>query len=146
MTGTGPSVDVFHGVRVIELAQFVFVPVAGALLADWGADVIKIEHPVTGDGYRGLVTQGIIQTSADGLNHSMEMANRGKRGVGLDVNTPDGREVLLKLVARADVFLTNFRPSALERMDLGVEALRAANPKIIYARGHGFGVRGPDAD
>jgi crotonobetainyl-CoA:carnitine CoA-transferase CaiB-like acyl-CoA transferase len=146
MAVTGPSVDVFHGVRVVELAQFVFVPVAGALLADWGADVIKIEHPVTGDGYRGLVSQGILQMAAGGLNHSMEMANRGKRGIGIDVNTPHGREVLLKLVAAADVFLTNFRPSALERLGLSVDALREVNPSIIYGRGHGFGVRGPDAD
>src|SRR5262245_53387065 len=116
MTVTGPSVDVFHGVRVVELAQFVFVPVAGALLADWGADVIKVEHPVSGDGYRGLVSQGIIQTSADGVNQSMEMANRGKRSVGIDVGSAEGRDVLLKLVATADVFLTNLRPSALERM------------------------------
>jgi crotonobetainyl-CoA:carnitine CoA-transferase CaiB-like acyl-CoA transferase len=141
-----PSVGVFCGVKVVELAQFVFVPVAGALLADWGADVIKIEHPVNGDGYRGLVSQGILQVSDSGVNQSMELANRGKRSAGVDVNTSEGREVLLKLVASADVFLTNFRPSALDRMGLGVEALREVNPKIIYARGHGFGVRGPDAD
>ncbi|MFI5047063.1 MAG: CaiB/BaiF CoA transferase family protein [Acidimicrobiia bacterium] len=141
-----PSVNVFDGVRVVEFAQFVFVPSAGALLADWGADVIKIEHPVTGDGYRGLATQGIVQTSATGVNQNMEMHNRGKRSIGLDASKPEGRELLLKLVESADVFLTNFLPSALKRWDLDVDDLRAANPKIIYVRGHGHGVRGPDAD
>jgi crotonobetainyl-CoA:carnitine CoA-transferase CaiB-like acyl-CoA transferase len=140
-----PAVDVFHGVRVIEVAQFVFVPVAGALLADWGAEVIKVEHPVLGDGYRGLVTQGIGKVT-DGINQSWELANRGKKSVGIDIKTPDGRRLLLRLLGSADVFLTNFLPATLERLGLGLEELRAVNPKLIYARGHGFGTRGPDAD
>jgi crotonobetainyl-CoA:carnitine CoA-transferase CaiB-like acyl-CoA transferase len=146
MTSSDPAVDVFGGVRVIELAQFVFVPAAGALLADWGADVIKIEHPVLGDGYRALVSQGIIRTSSTGINQNMEMHNRGKRSVGLDVASPAGRDLLLKLVASADVFLTNFLPATLRRWRLDVEDLRAVNPRLIYARGHGHGLRGPDAD
>jgi crotonobetainyl-CoA:carnitine CoA-transferase CaiB-like acyl-CoA transferase len=145
-TTEAPLAGVFEGVRVIELAQFVFVPAAGALLADWGADVVKIEHPVTGDGYRALVTQGIIKTSASGINQNMEMHNRGKRSIGLDVASPEGRELLLKLVESADVFLTNFLPSALKKWGVDVDDLRAVNPKIIYARGHGHGVRGPDAN
>lgn len=144
-TGAGASVDMFCGVRVVELAQFVFVPVTGALLADWGADVVKIEHPVTGDGYRGLMTQG-IGASAGTVNVSWEMANRGKRSVGLDLKSAPGREILLRLVEQADVFLTNALPSSLERLALGVDDLRAVNPALIYARGHGFGVRGPEAD
>jgi len=141
-----PAPGVFAGVRVVELAQFVFVPAAGALLADWGADVIKIEHPTTGDGYRALVSQGILRTSKTGVNENMEMHNRGKRSIGLDVGSPEGRDVLLQLVGSADVFLTNFLPSALRKWRLDVDDLRAVNPGIIYARGHGFGVRGPDAD
>jgi len=137
--------DLFAGVRVIEFAQFVFVPVTGALLADWGADVIKIEHPVTGDGYRGLVSQG-IGAATGGVNVSMEMANRGKRSLAIDVKAPEGRDVLLRLVERADVFLTNALPSSLDRMGLGVADLQAINPRLVYARGHGYGVRGPDAD
>jgi crotonobetainyl-CoA:carnitine CoA-transferase CaiB-like acyl-CoA transferase len=144
-TPEGPAVDLFGGVRVVELAQFVFVPVTGALLADWGADVIKVEHPVTGDGYRGLVTQG-IGASAGTVNVSWEMANRGKRSVGLDLKTEPGRAILLELVRTADVFLTNMLPSSLEGLGLGVDDLRAVNPTLIYARGHGYGVRGPDAD
>lgn len=156
MSGRGPLADppagppsndpgkIFDGVRVVELAQFVFVPVTGALLADWGADVIKIEHPVTGDGYRGLVTQG-IGASAGSVNLSMELANRGKRSVALDVKAPEGRTVLLRLVEQADVFLTNMLPTSLDRLGLGVADLRAVNPRLVYARGHGYGVRGPDA-
>jgi crotonobetainyl-CoA:carnitine CoA-transferase CaiB-like acyl-CoA transferase len=141
-----PSAPVFNGVRVIELAQFVFVPVAGALMADWGADVVKIEHPVSGDGYRGLASMGILKVSDSGVNQSMELANRGKRSVGLDVRSDEGRGLLLKMVESADVFLTNFLPSTLRSLRLDVDDLRAVNPEIIYARGHGFGVRGPDAD
>ena len=137
---------VFDGVRVIEFAQFVFVPACGALLADWGADVVKIEHPVTGDGYRGLASQDILTVSAGGVNQSMEMHNRGKRSIGLDVASDEGRDILLRLVENADVFLTNFLPSALSKFRLDVDDLRAVNPRLIYARGHGFGVRGPDAD
>ena len=82
--------ELFSGVRVVELASWVFVPVAGALLADWGAEVTKVEHPVTGDGYRGLVTQGM---GGPGVNPSMELANRGKRSIGLDLKSPAGHEV-----------------------------------------------------
>ena len=133
----------FGGVRVVELAQWVFVPVAGSLLADWGAEVLKIEHPHGGDGYRGLVTP----SSGDGaVNYAMEMANRNKKSVAIDLKTEAGRAVLLQLVGRADVFLTNFLPSVLDRLGLGVDALRQVNPRLIYARGHGYGARGPDAD
>jgi crotonobetainyl-CoA:carnitine CoA-transferase CaiB-like acyl-CoA transferase len=136
----------FEGVRIIELAQFVFVPAAGALLADWGADVVKIEHPVTGDGYRALVSQGILRASKTGVNENMELHNRGKRSIGLDVSSTEGRNLLLTLIESADVFLTNFLPSTLKKWRLGVDDLRAVNPRVIYARGHGHGVRGPDAD
>ncbi len=139
-----PSVDVFGGVRVVEVAQWVFVPVAGALLADWGAEVVKIEHPQGGDGYRGLVTPS--SGAGGGVNYSMEMANRNKQSVAIDLKTDDGRAVLLKLIEHADVFLTNFLPSVLDRLGLGVDTLRAVNPRLIYARGHGYGVRGDDAD
>ncbi|MGD9793779.1 MAG: CaiB/BaiF CoA transferase family protein [Acidimicrobiia bacterium] len=134
----------FNGVRVVELAQWVFVPVAGAVMADWGADVIRVEHPVTGDAYRGLVSQGIL-AAKDGINMSWELANRGKRDVALDVRNPTGRELLLELIDTADVFLTNFRPGALQRLGLDSDTLCARNPNLIYARGHGFGVKGPDA-
>jgi crotonobetainyl-CoA:carnitine CoA-transferase CaiB-like acyl-CoA transferase len=136
--------DAFAGVRVVELAQWVFVPGAGALLADWGADVIRIERP-EGDPYRGLATQG-IGTDSGGVNLSVALANRGKRSIALDLRRDAGRTVLEQLLATADVFLTNFRPGALQRLGLDAETLTQRYPALVYARGHGYGVRGPDAD
>jgi crotonobetainyl-CoA:carnitine CoA-transferase CaiB-like acyl-CoA transferase len=141
-TGSG---GVFEGVRVLELAQWVFVPATGAVMADQGADVIKIENPATGDPYRGLMTQG-VGALYGGVNLNVEQNNRGKRSVALDIRTAQGRELMYRLVERADVFLTNFRPEALGRLGYGVDDMRAHNPKVIYARGHGFGVRGPEAN
>lgn len=136
---------ILEGVRIVELAQWVFVPSAGALLADLGADVIKVEHPRQGDPARGLRTQG-LGGAPGGPNLAVEQNNRGKRSIGIDLKKPAGRELLLRLVAESDVFLSSLRPAALERLSLGVEALRARNPRIIYARGHGLGMRGPGAN
>ena len=86
-----------NGFKVVELAAWTFVPAAGAVLADWGADVIKVEHPVTGDPQRGLIASGIVP-SAGGVNYLMEQPNRGKRSIGIDVATPGGLEVLMRLV------------------------------------------------
>jgi crotonobetainyl-CoA:carnitine CoA-transferase CaiB-like acyl-CoA transferase len=135
----------FAGVRVIELAQWVFVPAAGALLADWGADVIHVE-PLDGDPYRGLVSLGIHEAGKDGINMAMEATNRNKRSIALDIRSERGMALLLELVDGADVFLTNFRPGALGRRGLDPDSLRARNPRLIYARGTGYGPNGPDAD
>lgn len=134
----------FEGLRVVELAQWVFVPVAGALLAEWGADVVRIER-LEGDPYRGLATQG-IGTDRDGVNLSMALANRGKRSIALNLRREAGLTVLHELLGTADVFLTSLRPGALGRLGLDADALRERYPALIYARGHGFGVRGPDAN
>ncbi len=134
----------FDGLRVVELAQWVFVPVAGALMADWGADVVRVERP-EGDPYRGLATQG-IGTDSGGVNLSLALANRGKRSIALDLRTGEGRAALDRLLATADVFLTNVRPAALGRLGLDADALAERFPRLVYARGHGFGVRGPGAD
>ena len=136
---------VLEGVRVVEVAQWWFVPSGGAVLADWGADVIKVEHPVTGDPQRGLVTAGYFPPTG-GVNFMMEQSNRGKRSVGLDLANPRGLEVLQRLCRDADVFLTNFLPAARRRLRIDVEDIRAVNPSIIYARGHGHGARGPDVE
>jgi crotonobetainyl-CoA:carnitine CoA-transferase CaiB-like acyl-CoA transferase len=135
--------DAFEGVRVVELAQWVFVPVAGALLADWGADVIRVDR-LEGDPYRGLATQG-IGTDSGGVNLSIALANRGKRSVALDVRSARGNEVFQRLLATADVLLTSLRPAALDRLGLDADTVRARYPRLVYARGHGYGVRGPDA-
>lgn len=134
---------IFSGVRVIELAQFVYVPGAGVLLADQGADVIKIET-IEGDPYRTLKAGG--DRNLGNINIAMEQNNRNKKSVALDLKTEEGREALLKLVETADVFLTSLRPKAIRGLRLDVEDLRARNPKIIYARGNGAGFRGPEAD
>jgi crotonobetainyl-CoA:carnitine CoA-transferase CaiB-like acyl-CoA transferase len=131
------------GVRVIEVAAWTFVPAAGAVLAEWGADVIKVEHPETGDPQRGLSAGGMVSTK--GINFMVEIPNRGKRSVGINLATDEGRELLYKLVASADVFLTNFLPDARRKLRINVEDLRAVNPDLIYVRGSGNGVRGPDA-
>ena len=134
----------FDGVRVVELAQWVFVPVAGALLADWGADVIRVERP-DGDPYRGLATQG-IGTDGAGVNMSVALANRGKRSIALDLRTDDGLAILGRLLESADVFLTSLRPGALRRLGLDAGTLTGRFPRLVYACGHGYGTRGPDAN
>ena len=133
------------GVRVLEVAAWTYVPAAGAVLAEWGADVIKIEHPETGDPQRGLVTSGFVPSGPGGINHMIELPNRGKRSVGVDLKSEQGREVVMKLAATSDVFLTNMRPDAIRSLGLGVDDIRATNPNIIYARGSGQGVRGHES-
>ncbi len=137
---------IMNGIRVVEVAAWTYVPIAGAVLAEWGADVIKIEHPETGDPQRGLVTSGLVPSGPGGVNHMIELPNRGKRSVGLDLKSEEGRELLLKLVATADVFLTNFRPQARQKLGIDVDDLRAVNPNLVYARGSGMGQRGPEAE
>jgi len=122
-----------------------FVPSAGAVLADWGADVIKVEHAVTGDPQRGLRQTGAYRITGD-PNPNIEHANRGKRSIGLHLGTAEGREVLHDLARRADVFLTSFLPSARQKFGIDVTDIRAVNPAIIYARGSALGPRGAEAD
>jgi crotonobetainyl-CoA:carnitine CoA-transferase CaiB-like acyl-CoA transferase len=137
--------DVMKGIRVLEVAEHTFVPAASAVLADWGADVIKIEHAVRGDAMRGLGRTGVMDLSK-GVHVLNEHSNRGKRSLGLDLSNPDGLEVLYALAKRSDVFLTNKLPGTLARLRIDVADIRAHSPKIIYVRGTSFGVRGPDKD
>jgi crotonobetainyl-CoA:carnitine CoA-transferase CaiB-like acyl-CoA transferase len=134
-----------EGIKVIELAEWGFVPSAAAVLSDWGADVVKIEHPQRGDPMRGLMAGGLIASTGD-YNYMVEQMNRGKRGIGVDLAEPAGRDILLKLAERSDVFVTSFLEPARQRMGIAYEDLSAVNPRLIYARGHGQGQRGPDAD
>jgi crotonobetainyl-CoA:carnitine CoA-transferase CaiB-like acyl-CoA transferase len=135
---------VLDGVRVLEVADWGFVPSASAALGDWGADVIKVEHPRFGDPLRGLITGGVIP-GASGRNFLVEQVGRHKRSVGVDLGTDAGRAILLRLVERSDVFLTNFLPDARERLRITWDDLRRVNPRLVYAKGHGQGARGPDA-
>jgi crotonobetainyl-CoA:carnitine CoA-transferase CaiB-like acyl-CoA transferase len=136
---------VMQGVRVLEVAEHTFVPAASALLADWGADVIKIEPAERGDAMRGLASTGVAPVPAD-VHALLEHSNRGKRSLALDLATPEGLEVLYELAATADVFLTNKLPGVRRKLKIEVEDIRAHNPRIIYVRGTGQGHRGPDAD
>jgi crotonobetainyl-CoA:carnitine CoA-transferase CaiB-like acyl-CoA transferase len=134
-----------EGVKILEVAAWTFVPAAGAVLADWGADVIKVEHPIMGDPQRGLVSMGLIPGGDSAINYIIEQPNRGKRSIGLDISTDDGRAILYKLVEQSDVFVTSFLPDVRQRLQIDVEHIRAVNPNIIYARGTGQGPKGPDA-
>ena len=136
-------VHVMKGFRVLEVAQFTFVPAAGAILADWGADVIKVEHPVRGDTQRGFINMGGV--TLDPQRHTLiEHPNRGKRSVGIDVSTPGGQEVLYELARTSDVFLTNYLPSVRQKNKFDVEHIRAVNPNIVYARGSAYGNKGQE--
>ncbi|MCP4907867.1 MAG: CoA transferase [bacterium] len=135
--------QVLKGIRVVEVAQYVFVPVASGILSEWGADVIKVEHPLRGDAYRGLRRTGNLTTSGS-VNYAIEHANRGKRSMGLDLTNAEGRATLSKLLATADVLITNLLPESRARVGLELEDVRADNPKIIYARGTALGERGPE--
>jgi crotonobetainyl-CoA:carnitine CoA-transferase CaiB-like acyl-CoA transferase len=137
-----------EGVRILEVAQFTFVPAAGAVLADWGADVIKVEHAERGDAQRGLVRVLGLDVASKGTSFFpiMEGPNRGKRSVGLALDKPSARPVLEALVRQADVFLTNYLPGPRARLKIDVEHIRAINPDIIYVSGSGFGPQGPEAD
>ncbi|MDQ2651366.1 MAG: CoA transferase [Actinomycetota bacterium] len=131
------------GVRVVELGVWVAGPAAGGVLADWGADVIKVEAPA-GDPFRRMlqVTGG---AGADMASPPFDLDNRGKRSVVLDLRTDEGRGHMQRLLATADVFLTNLRPEAVAELGLGSDALRAAHPSLIYACVTGYGRTGPDA-
>jgi crotonobetainyl-CoA:carnitine CoA-transferase CaiB-like acyl-CoA transferase len=138
-------VKVMAGFRVLEVAQFTFVPAAGAILADWGADVIKVEHPLRGDTQRGFLNMGGIQVNPD-RHPLMEHPNRGKRSVGIDISTQGGQEVIYELAKTSDVFLTNYRPSVRQKHKFDVEHIRAVNPNIVYARGSAYGDKGAERD
>ncbi|MDQ1535654.1 MAG: hypothetical protein QOE58_47 [Actinomycetota bacterium] len=134
------------GVRVLEVAQFTFVPAAGAVLADWGADVIKVEHAETGDAQRGLSALMGMPVGSGSFAPLMEHPNRGKRSIGLALENPDALEVLHELIRGSDVLLTNFLPAARRRLGIELSDVRKINPDVIYVRGSGFGASGPDSE
>lgn len=133
--------DVMDGVRVIEVAEHTFVPAASMILADWGADVIKIERVAGGgDAARSMRA---IQRPGLRSNPFFEAANRGKRGVGLDLTQAEGRDQLHRLVGTADVFITNLRDDARAKLGLEPGPLMELNPRLVYASGTGYGRSGP---
>jgi crotonobetainyl-CoA:carnitine CoA-transferase CaiB-like acyl-CoA transferase len=137
--------DVMKGIRILEVAEHTFVPAASAVLADWGADVIKVEHAERGDAMRGLAQTGVV-SFATKVHVLLEHSNRGKRSIGIDLSVPQGLELVYRLAATADVFLTNKTPPVLRKLKIDVGDVRKHNPKIIYTRGTAFGPAGPDGD
>jgi len=136
---------VLSGIKVVEMGVFVAGPATAAVLADWGADVVKIENPAGGDPIRALVSLGLVPIEPE-VNGALELENRGKRSVAVDVTKPEGRDVVLRLLRDADVFVSNLRARALERAGLAYEDVKKVNPRIIYATLSGYGTRGPDKD
>jgi crotonobetainyl-CoA:carnitine CoA-transferase CaiB-like acyl-CoA transferase len=136
---------VMQGVRILEVAEHTFVPAASALLADLGAEVIKIEHVERGDAMRGLASSGTVSLGG-GVHVLHEHSNRGKQSLGLDLTSDDGIDILYRLAATCDVFLTNKLPSVRTKLKIDVEDIKAHSPDIIYVRGTGHGERGPEAD
>lgn len=132
-----------EGIKVVEVAMWAFVPACGGMLADLGADVIKIEPP-TGDPLRGLQIGAIGGGSK--IDFSWESYNRGKRSVTLDLKQEAGREVLYRLLADADVFLTNLLPPARRSMKIDADSIRARFPNLIYASGSASGPSGPESE
>ena len=122
---------------VIDAASFLAGPCAATIMGDYGAEVIKVE-PLDGDGHRRL-------SGTYPIDWTWQLTSRNKRSIALDFATAEGREVLLKLIDRADVFLVNLRADQLERYRLGYEALKARNPRLVYAQISGYGLRGADA-
>jgi len=133
-----------EGIRVVEIGFWVAGPATAGLLADWGAEVVKIEPPPGGDPFRGIFLSAVgIDVP---FNPPFELDNRGKRSAVIDLKTEEGRELARALVDRADVFVSNLRPGALERMGLDPATLRGRNPGLVYCSVTGYGVDGPDRD
>ncbi|MFW6125876.1 MAG: CaiB/BaiF CoA transferase family protein [Chloroflexota bacterium] len=135
-----------EGIRVLELTQFAFGPRTAGFLVEMGADVIKIENPEGGDPIRGLLALKGIPMYEGSYNAYFEQNHRGKRGIALDLRREPGRKVAHRLIEQSDVFVTNLRVSGLERMGMDYETLSKINPRLIYAIGTGWGLKGSGQD
>lgn len=139
-----PQQPLLAGLRVIELATFVFGPGSTAVLADFGADVIKVEAPGLGDPFRHAHNSPPFMPLD--FAYMWQQDNRNKRSIALDLKDPEGREALRALVRGADVLVTNFPPRVLARLQITYEDLRAENPRLVYGQITGYGEQGADAD
>ena len=135
------SEQALTGVRILDFSQVLAGPFATQLMAQLGAQVIKVEQPVGGD-----MTRGLMSTSSDGMAPSFLAANLGKRSLTLDLKNPKAKEIVHKLVAEADVIVENFKPGTIERLGFGFEAMKAIKPDLVYASISGFGQTGPRAN
>jgi len=140
-----------EGIKVVDVSQVAAVPMAARHLADFGADVIHVENPVRGDSWRGYQAEiergkALRVYAPSHINYNWENFNRNKRSLTLDLAQEGGREILYKLVAKADVFVTNLRPFELEKFNLEYDTLSRLNPRLIYGHLTGYGKKGPDRD
>jgi crotonobetainyl-CoA:carnitine CoA-transferase CaiB-like acyl-CoA transferase len=137
--------DLLDGVRVVEVSMYAFAPSAAAVLADWGADVVKVVPPRVADPMMGTPVAGLPPRTID-VSFMWEIVNRGKRSIGLDLGHPDGRDVLVDLVRGTDVFITNLLPDARRRFVVEPDDLLPVNPRLVYARASGHGPDGPERE
>jgi crotonobetainyl-CoA:carnitine CoA-transferase CaiB-like acyl-CoA transferase len=131
-----------EGIKVLDLTMWAFCPSAAAVLAGWGAEVIHIENPANPDPMR-LFSGGTLEPG--GANWMFKHYNRGKKSIAINLSTDEGRQVLYRLVADADVFVTSFLPATRKKLGFDIDDLRAINPKIVYAKGTGAGPLGPES-
>lgn len=134
-----------EGIKIVELGQVVAIPMAAAILADWGADVIKVETPVVGDQARGT-THLEGGKCTNGIHYLFEVMNRNKRGITLNLKNKKGMAIMYELVKRTDVFMSNLQPQALMKFGLTYQDLTKLNPRLIYATVTGYGHKGPKKD
>jgi crotonobetainyl-CoA:carnitine CoA-transferase CaiB-like acyl-CoA transferase len=133
------------GIKVVELATWAFAPACSAALGDWGADVVKIEHPQTGDVFRWFMMMGGIDDSQMPVS-LFGLDNRNKKGMAIDLKHPEGKKIVYRLIEDADVFISNLPAQALKKLDMDYSRLSSLNPRLIYAHASGFGDKGPDAN
>ncbi|NPT56877.1 CaiB/BaiF CoA transferase family protein [Paraburkholderia elongata] len=138
------SESIFTGLKVVDLASYIAGPAATTILSDFGATVIKVEPPETGDPYRHAYATPPNPVSEH--NYTWQLTNRNKRSIALDLKAPAAKDVLACLVKWADVLVTNFPPKVKEKLGLSYEAFNALNPRLIYADITGYGARGAEAD
>jgi formyl-CoA transferase len=138
------NTPLLEGLHVVDLASFIAGPAAATVLGDFGADVVKVEPPHTGDSYRAL-SRVPPNPHVEGVNYAWQLDNRNKRSIELNLKSPDARSVLERLVRWADVLVTNFPPHTRAKLGLEYDALAPLNPRLIYADVTGFGEQGPDA-
>lgn len=137
---------ILEGIKIIDMGHFVAVPSAGAVFADWGADVLKVE-PLTGEPQRAVVTiTATVQMEGGGVGWRFEVHNRNKKSLAVDLTRESGREILYKLVKRSDVFMSNYEIGSLKRLKMDYATLSKLNPGLIYAVLTGYGTVGPDKD
>ena len=140
----GDQKHILDGIKVVEAATFIFGPAAGTVMADFGAEVVHIEHPMTGDPHRYLYLLKPLPESEH--NYCWMLTGRNKKSIALNLKAPEGREAAYRLIKDADVFITNYHPSVLEALQLRYEDLEALNPKLIYAHATGYGEDGPEVE